>query len=245
MGKPMTSMKERAGIVLKIVAKAAGTGIKSFVLAILALGALTGVLLAGSIAITRTAGVWAMVSAALLAIASGGVACWIVATKRGIAGALSAAVRHGELGLHCLELIFDRLLKVDAAEELGERGRRPAEVAERLPLRKVEARLTAAVDRSLAERASQTGVRAWMAKKLRNTSLRLVQGLTLEEFRNEDARHGGVDLVQVRDKLGPKIDKKISAMILNASRKVTRLAVVALLLVSLGGAWGIRVLFLN
>lgn len=241
----MTSAKERAGAVLKIVAKSAGAGLKSFALTTLAFMALSLALVGGCVAITRAAGGWAMLSGAVLALVGTGVAWYIVATKRAIAGALCAAVQHSELGRHAMELIFDRLLKVDAAEELGERGRRPAEVAERLPLRKVEERLTRAVDRVLAERSEKTGVRAWMARKIRNASLRQVQRLTLEEFRDEDARHGGVDLVQVRDKLGGKVDKKVGSMILNASRKVTRLALLALLVVSLGGAVGMRFLFLR
>jgi len=241
----MTSAKERAGAVLKIVGKAAGAGLLSFVWATLAFAALTLVLVGGTVAITRPAGGWAMLAASVVALLSTGVAWYVVATKRAIAGALCAAVQQSELGRHGLELIFDRLLKVRADEELGERGVRTAEAAERLPLRQVEERLTRAVDAMLAERSAKTGVRAWMARRIRNASLRQVQRLTLEEFRDEDARHGGVDLIQVREKLGPRIDNKISSMIQKASRKVTRLALLLLLVVSLGGAVGLRFLFLS
>jgi hypothetical protein len=154
--------------------------------------------------------------------------------------ALGAGVRQSELGRHSMELVFDRLLEVDADDAHGERGRKPAEVAERLPLKQVEARLTAAVDRVLAERSEQRGVRAWLARKIRAASLRLVQQVTLQELRNEDAQHGGVDLVQARDKLATQIDGKLIKMLQKAARKVTRLAVAALLLVSLGGAEALR-----
>ncbi len=240
----MTNAKERAGAVLKIVARSAGAGIKSFVLTTLAMGALTGLLLACSIAITYAAGRAAMLLVALLVLAGSAAVWWIVATKRAISGALNTAVQQSELGRHSMELILDRLLHVHAEDEHGERGRRPAEVAERLPLQKAEERLTAAVDSVLADRSAQTDVRGWLARKIRAASLRLVHRITLEELRDEDAQHGGVDLIQVQDKLAKKVDKKLIKLIQKTARKVTRLAVAALLIVSLAGSVALRVLLL-
>lgn len=240
----MTGIKERAGTVLQIVGKAVGAGLKSFAKTTLALAALTVVLLGASLGIARAAGGWAMLAAAALALVGGGVVWWIVASKRAVVAALGAGVQQSELGRHSMELIFDRLLQVDAAEEVGERGRRPAEVAERLPLRQAEERLTAVVDRVLAEPSAQTGLRAWLARKIRVASLRQVQRVTLEELRDEDTRHGGVDLVQVRDKLAGKIDKKLLKILRKAAQKVTILALAVLIVVTLGGALGLRILFL-
>ncbi len=240
----MTSVKERAGAVLKIVGKAVGAGILSFVLTTLAMVAITLVLVGGSLAIARAAGTWAMVAAAVLTVVAGGVAWYVIASKRALTSALAVGVQQSELGRHSMELIFDRLLRVDAEDTHGERGRKPAEVAERIPLQKVEARLTAAVDRMLAERSEKRGVRAWMARKIRAASIRLVQRVTLEELRDDDAKHGGVDLVQARDKLAKTVDKKLVNILRKAARKATRLMVALLLLVSLGGAVGMRYLFL-
>ena len=228
---------------MEIVTKVVGAGLKSFLFTTLVFAGLAVVLTGVGVVIARPSGGRAMLLSALLCLTSTTLAWWLVATKRAIARALAAAVGQGELGRHAMALLFDRLLEVHADAAHGERGRRPAEVVERLPLRQAQQRLHQALDGVLvAERAEQRGLRGWLTRKIRSAALERVRQLTLEELRDQDAHHGGVDLIQVRDKLAREIDRKLIEHVQRSARTLTRLALALLLVVSIGAAVGIRLL---
>jgi len=204
---------------------------------------LTLLVMGASLVIAAPEGGWAMLAAALLSLVTGVVAGSMLAVQRAVTTALSAGLERLGLGGRALKMIFERVLRVREEEQMGERGKAAAQVTERVPLAEAEARLERAVNGLLAERAGKRGVRAWFARKLQAAALERVRALTLARFRSADAEYGGVDLIMVRDQLGEKIDATLVQTLRAAATKVTLLALSLVLLLSLGGAFAIRVAF--
>ena len=163
--------------------------------------------------------------------------------KRAVTAALAAGLNKLGLGRRAMGMIFSRMLNVSEEEAMGERGAAVARKMERLPLADAEGRLRAAVEGLLGERAQQRGFRAWLARKIQAAALRRVEAITLVQFRKEEAAHGGVDLILVRDELGGKIDGLAGGAVEAAGRKVTAVALAVVLLVAIGGAFAIREAF--
>ena len=161
--------------------------------------------------------VFVAVSGVLLVIVSG-----FLALKSGILAGIGAAVTQGRLAGRLVGLIFARL-GVGEDSIHGERGGVITKTAERVPLRVAEQRVSAAVSELLQERAQQTGVRAWFARRLLSSVLARVQGLTLVRFRDYQARYDGVDLALLREELAGSVDRLIAEQAARQARRIQAL----------------------
>ncbi len=231
------------GALLDVVGPLVGPALRAFLATTAGMIVLTLLVMGASVVIAAPSGPWAMAAAGLLSLVVGVVAGSMLALKRTIATALTAGLERLGLGGRALRMIFDRLLAVREEDSMGERGAAGAKMLERVPLAEAEARLERAVENLLAERARQRGLRAWLARKLQAAALERVKSVTLARFRSADAEHGGVDLILVRDGLGDKVDAMLVDTMRAAATKVTALALSLVLLLSLGGAFAIRVAF--
>lgn len=143
---------------------------------------------------------------ALVALIECIVVGFVLAAKRAIAVTLNHGLRRYQLGGAAIRLIFDRLLGVTAEEAHGERGGWMTKTAERLPLAQAETRLQEAIRAHLHAPAVDGGASGWLRRRLQARLLGAIHKYTLARFRDEDAQHGGVDLVRVRDDLGERIN---------------------------------------
>lgn len=166
----------------------------------------------------------AVIAAALSLIALA-IVTGILAVKNAIMRGLLHGLQKLQLGMRVLTLLFDQLGVTEKSEQ-GERGGAVGRTVERLPLREAEARLSGAVNGLLAERAAKTGVRAWLARKLVTAALGRIEKITLAQFRSEDAKAGGVDLLVVRDQLSAGIDQTLAKGITAQLNKLNFLAAV-------------------
>ncbi|HEY7426825.1 MAG TPA: hypothetical protein VH682_21495 [Gemmataceae bacterium] len=144
--------------------------------------------------------------AALAALAECAIVGVILAAKRAVATTLVHGLRKSHIGSAAVRLIFDRLLGVSAEETHGERGGWATKTAERLPLAQAEKRLGDAIRQLIHAPATEGGLTGYVRRRLQARLLGLVHKLTLASFREEDARHGGVDLAKVQGDLGERID---------------------------------------
>ena len=143
--------------------------------------------------------------AAVLSLVALAVVTGILAVKNAVMRGLLHGLQKLQLGTRVLTLLFNQIGVTEKSTQ-GERAGAVGQVVEKLPLRDAEAKLSGAVNNLLAERAAQTGMRAWMARKLVNAALTRIESITLARFRSEDAKAGGVDLLVVRDELAASID---------------------------------------
>jgi hypothetical protein len=125
--------------------------------------------------------------------------------KRAIALTLAHALGTLRLGAALVRFLFERLLGMADGQELGERGGAMAKRIERLPLAQAEARLNSVVHQFTGD-AEQAG---WLARKIQTRLLDAVRKFTLARFRAQEAKHGGIDLLQIRQELEPTIDDKL------------------------------------
>lgn len=144
--------------------------------------------------------------AALVALAECAIAGVVLAAKRAVAATLLHGLRKSQIGSATVRLIFDRLLGVSAEETHGERGGWATKTAECLPLAQAEKRLGDAIRHLVRAPSNEGGPTAWIRRRMQVRLFGLVQKLTLASFREENARHGGVDLAKVQDDLGKHID---------------------------------------
>jgi hypothetical protein len=142
------------------------------------------------------------VIAALVAVAEAIAAGILLGGKLALVGALVEGVRKLGLGLSLVRLLFERILGV-AEGEVGERGGVVANSLERLPLDRAKAWQQEAITGLTAAR----GEGGWLRHKIRDRLLRLAVEYTLQRFREEAARHGGIDLVRVRTELEERLDE--------------------------------------
>jgi hypothetical protein len=126
-----------------------------------------------------------------------------------VLGAKRAAVMtvaHGlgslRLGRSFVRLVFERMLGVAEGEEFGERGGRITQGMERLPFAKAEELLSSAI-RDLTGHAEQAG---WLRRIIRARLLEAIRKYTLARFREEGAKHGGIDLLKVKEELEQSVD---------------------------------------
>jgi hypothetical protein len=130
----------------------------------------------------------------------------VLAAKRAIAVTSIYGLRKYQIGRAAVHLIFGRLLGVTAEEVHGERGGWLARTAERLPLSQAEKRLDEAIHGIINASSEDGGLTGWLRRRVQNRLLGAVHRYTLARFREEDAQHGGVDLVKVQSDLGERID---------------------------------------
>lgn len=160
--------------------------------------------------------------AAVLSLVALGVCTGILAVKNAIMRGLLHGLQKLSLGTRLLKVLFGQLGVTEASEQ-GDRAGALGRTIEKLPLRDAEQRLSGAVKSLLDARAQQTGLRAWLSRKLMTTVLEKIEKLTLARFRSEDAAHGGVDLLVVRDELATGIDQTLAKGITAQLNKVNLL----------------------
>lgn len=147
--------------------------------------------------------------------------------KRAIAGALVAGLQKYRIGSTLVQLLFGRLLGVSVEEAHGERGGWLARTAEHLPLAQAEKRIDDALHGLLHAPSEGGSLTGWLHRRVQNQLLASVRKLTLTRFREENAQHGGVDLIKVQRELGEHIDD----WLISKFRLGTNLWTVAVLLV--------------
>ena len=150
----------------------------------------------------RDAPWWYGLIAAVLAVVEAVTAAVALGAYRGVVNAAVETLRRVRPGRRIVGQVFERMLGVREGEVVGERGGAVARGLERLPLARANERLDAAVRAVTGE----DGEGGWLRRTVRRLLLRGVRAVTLARFRDADARHGGVDLMKVRDDLGETVD---------------------------------------
>jgi hypothetical protein len=146
--------------------------------------------------------------AALVAVVEAVTAGVVLGGKGAMVMALAEGLRVLGLGRLTVRLVFERMLGLDHGQH-GERGGALTRSLERLPIRQAEHALREAVNGLVAA----PGEGGWLRRKLRQQLLRLVEKYTLARFREEDARHGGIDLVRVQAELEGRVDQLLVAKV--------------------------------
>ena len=144
--------------------------------------------------------------AALVALVECVIVGVVLAAKRAVAVTLVHGLHKYEIGRGAVRLLFGRLLGVTAEEVHGQRGGWVTRTAERLPLAQAEERLNEAVQGIVEAPVEGGGPTGWLRRRVQIRLLCTVHKYTLAHFREEDARHGGVDLVKVQSDLGERMD---------------------------------------
>lgn len=159
----------------------------------------------------------------------------MLAVKNAVGRGLLLGLEKLSLGRRVLTLLFNRIGVTDDsahADRAGSAGR----LAEKLPLREAEEKLTNAVNGMLAEGAEKGGVRGWMMTKLLNAILTRVQALTLARFRSDANSAGGIDLRVIRDELSGLIDAKLASTVASKLNLLNLVIAGVYVLLSLGVA---------
>lgn len=169
-------------------------------------------------------GLIAVVLAAVEAVA----AAVVLGIGRGVVNAAVETLRRLQLGRLIVGQVFQRILGVREGEEVGERGGAVARGLERLPLAQANTRLDAAVAAVTGE-VSEGG---WLRRAVRRLLLKGVRAVTLARFRDDTARHGGVDLLKVRDGLGGSVDGRVADHLRGQRRGWTLSVAVGLVLLA-------------
>jgi len=193
------------GALLETVAPVVGAGLRALLRTVVGMMLLCAAATLGSVWLAAHGSMARGVIAAVLCLVAGVIVTGVLAVKNAVLRALLTAVQQLALGGRVTRLLFERL-GVGEASSHGERSGTLGRVVERLPLRDAEARLRGAVEGLLVERSEKTGLRAWLARRLLSAAVERVESLTLARLRSDDAAHGGVDLVLVRDELAGAID---------------------------------------
>jgi hypothetical protein len=153
-----------------------------------------------------------------------------LAGKRAILLAIATGVGRAQLGGEVLRLCMNNLLNVSQDGSFGERGSRAAVAVERLPLAQVEQRLARVVEEFTSCSISSGRFTKWFWQTLHRRLLRVVQAVTMAQFREQESKEGGVDLVKVQSELGPKIDKLVIIKLTQGFNRWTAALFVALIL---------------
>jgi hypothetical protein len=174
-------------------------------------------------------GLLAVVAALVESLALG---VWL-GGKRALAMALAHGLGVLRLGRSLVRLIFERMLSVGDEDEPGARRGRITRGLEGLPLAKADDLLTRAVRAVMGE----IGQGGWLRRKLHGRLLEVVRKYTLARFREEGAKHGGVDLVKMRDELEQTIDDSLVQKLRGGLLYPTALAIIGLPLVIAIQTW--------
>ncbi|MEO2089284.1 MAG: hypothetical protein ABGY75_07280 [Gemmataceae bacterium] len=188
---------------------------------------LAGCVLAGvSYYFLRDNPVYAAVGAAV-AVVEGIVTGVVFGGKRAMVMGIAHGLGRLRLGRSLIQLVFDRILKINemgAQGAIGERGGRIARTAERVPLARADEMLRTAVHGATGE----TGQGGWLRRTIQGKLLVLVQKYTLARFREEGAAHGGVDLLKVRTELEDTIDDVVVGKVRGGLKVWTILVIIGL-----------------
>lgn len=135
------------------------------------------------------------VMAAAIALLESVIIGFVLGAKRAVAMALAHGLGSLRLGGSLVRLVFERMLGVTEGEQFGERGEQITRRLERLPLARVDELLSDAV-RNVTGDVEQGG---WLRRKIQALLLEAVRKYTLERFREEGDKHGGIDLLKVKE----------------------------------------------
>jgi hypothetical protein len=205
------------------LARAAWLAVRSFLgtLALLTAAGITLAAASGYALWDRPA--YALIAAGI-ALLEGVGAGAVLGAKRAVVVALAYALGKLRLGRALVQLVFDHLLGDLEGQEPGERGGLVVRQLERLPLARAERLLGRAVRAAAGE--ARTG--GWLRRAIRARLLALVGKYTLTRFRDEGARHGGVDLLRVKEELEGQIDVALVNKVRGGLRLWTVLVIVGL-----------------
>ncbi|QOV88953.1 hypothetical protein [Humisphaera borealis] len=134
--------------------------------------------------------------------------------------------------------VFDKLIGGTGETDQGLVSR----TAGRIPLSQAEVRLSDAFA-SVSPELQASGVLAGVFRKAHGSVIATIRRITLAEFRREGSDGGGVDLLKVRDHLANRIDAAAAEGIRRKVRLLTAGYVLLTVLVVLGVAWGLKLLF--
>jgi hypothetical protein len=149
--------------------------------------------------------------AGLVAVVESIIVGSILGAKRALIMALAEGLRTLGLGRWAVHLVFAQLLGVLEGQH-GERGGAFVQTLERLPLSQIER----AFQQAMTDLIAAPGQGGWLRRKIRERLLRLVAKYTLARFRQEDAQHGGVDLLLLKTELEGGVDEILVAKVRGA-----------------------------
>lgn len=215
------------------LASLAWVALRSFLATVLVL-TLAGVVLAGlSYYFLREHhwiyGVIAVAVALIESVTTG----FVLGVKRAVVMAMAHGFGTLRLGRSLVRLVFERMLGVVGGAEFGERGGKIARGLERLPLAQAGELLSGAV-RDVIGDAEQGG---WLRRKILARLLEAVRKYTLGRFREEGAKHGGIDLLKAKDELEQTVDEAMVQKVRDGLRMWTALVIIALPAVVAGQTW--------
>jgi hypothetical protein len=219
------------------LAKLAWVAIRSFV-GTLFVFTLAGIVLAGlSYYFLREKewfyGVIAVVVALIESVATG----IVLGAKRAMVMAAAHGLGELQLGRSLVGLIFDRMLGVGGGGEVGERGGVITRSVERLPFAQADELLSGAVRGVTGE--AQGG---WLRRKIQGRLLEGVRKYTLARFREEGTRHGGIDLLKMKQELEDTVDAALIRKVRGGLRLWTTLVIIGLPAVVAAQTWFIIML---
>jgi hypothetical protein len=168
--------------------------------------------------------------AVALAMVEALVAGLVLGGKRAMAMGTVDSITRLQLGRVFVGSLFDRIMNLVEGEQAGERGHVVTKGAERIPLAKAEDLLRRAVQKLTGD----TEGAGWLRRKIQTRLTTTVEKYTLARFRDENAQHGGVDLVKVREELERMADNALAQRLLGGVKAATMLVAIGLpLLVAL------------
>jgi hypothetical protein len=210
------------GALLDLFGPVIGAALKALLKTVFGM-VLLGAVVTGATVWMAAEGSWVRaLIAAVLSLIALAICTGVLAVKNAVMRGLLHGLEKLQLGNRVLKLLFNQLGVTENSTQ-GERAGAIGRTVERLPLREAEARLSGAVKGLLDARAGKTGLRAWMARKLMETTLTRIESITLARFRSEEAKAGGVDLLVVRDELAATIDVTLAKGISASLNKVNLL----------------------
>jgi hypothetical protein len=127
-----------------------------------------------------------------------------VGSKQAVVSAVAYGFTQLRLGGKIVSALFERMGVGDEVQ--GKLGGTIARGLEYVPLAQAETMLTASVQRV----AGDTEQAGWLKRKIHEKLLGAVKKYTLARFREENARHGSVELPKLRRELEATIDESIA-----------------------------------
>lgn len=181
------------------VLKSAGIGILNFFI-VFALNTVLGL----AVTVAIVVGAWAdPVVASILgfvAFVAMTITAAVFSFKRAISVACAHALRTTGIAGITIHFIFQGIVP-DPTDTHGQRGHLATKAGERIPLRQCEDALKTRINNLLSQPAERGGLRAWIMRMSQTALLKALAKVTLAELRKDDSKHGGVDMVKVREKL--------------------------------------------
>jgi len=158
--------------------------------------------------------------------------------KRSILMALMHGLGSLQLGSSLVRLVFERMLRIVEGKEVGGGNTRIAHEIGRLPFSQANQLLTGAVQSVLGDKEEE----GWLRRRIRARLLGVVQKYTLTRFRREDAEHGNIDLLKVKQELEQSVDNAVMQKLRRDLQLWTAVALVGLPLLVAGQTYLLRLL---